>query len=190
MSESPPGRAPATERMQRRALLSGAAVALLAGCESLVPNADKPALGPREDDIAILNGALAVEHQAIAVYEIGTVRGLLSRRALDLAARFREDHAKHAEALVRTIGRLGGRAVEGRGGAGLPATGLSSEQDILRLAVSVERSAASIYLGAVPAFSDRELAKAAAGIMGVETMHWAVLLGLLGEDPVPDPFLG
>ena len=184
-------RAPANlGHIGRRRVLSATAVALLAGCGNLVPAADKPALGPREDDVAILNAALAVEHQAIAVYEIAAVSGLLSPSAFELASRFRQDHAKHTEALVRAVERLGGPAAEGRGAAGLPTTGLASETDILRLAASVEKSLALVYLGAVPAFADRELAKAAAGIMGVETMHWAALRAMLGEEPVPDPFLG
>ena len=116
--------------------------------------------------------------------------GLLSPSAFELASRFRQDHAKHTEALVRAVERLGGPAAEGRGAAGLPTTGLASETDILRLAASVEKSLALVYLGAVPAFADRELAKAAAGIMGVETMHWAALRARLGEDPAPTPFLG
>ena len=51
-----------------------------------------------------------------------------------------------------------------------------------------EKGAASAYLGAVPQFANRDLAKAAASILGDETMHWAVLLGALGENPVPAAF--
>jgi len=184
-------RAPATlARVGRRRVLSLSAIALLAGCGNLVPAADKAALGPREDDAAILNAALAVEHRAIAVYEVAAVSGLLTPSGLELASRFRQDHARHTEALVRAVERLGGHPVEGRGAAGLPTTGLAGEVDVLRLAASVEKSLALVYLGAVPAFVDRELAKAAAGIMGVETMHWAALRARLGEDPAPDAFLG
>ena len=41
----------------------------------------------------------------------------------------------------------------------------------------------------MPLFGERELAKAAASILGDEAMHWAVLRYALGEDPVPDAFV-
>ena len=41
----------------------------------------------------------------------------------------------------------------------------------------------------MPSFYTRDLAKAAASILGDETMHWAVLLSVLGEDPVPVAFI-
>jgi hypothetical protein len=48
---------------------------------------------------------------------------------------------------------------------------------------------ASAYLGAVPTFGDRDLARAAASILSVETAHWAVMRRLMGESP-PGPFFG
>ena len=47
----------------------------------------------------------------------------------------------------------------------------------------------SAYLGAVPLFGNRELAKAAASILGDEAMHWAILRNALGEVPVPSAFV-
>ena len=51
------------------------------------------------------------------------------------------------------------------------------------------KGAVSAYLGAVPLFKDRELAKAAASILGDEAMHWAVLRQAIGEEPVPAAFV-
>jgi hypothetical protein len=48
----------------------------------------------------------------------------------------------------------------------------------------------SAYLGAVPQFDNRDLARAAASILGDEAMHWAVLRQAVGEDPVPAAFVG
>jgi hypothetical protein len=42
----------------------------------------------------------------------------------------------------------------------------------------------------MPNFYTRELTKAAASILGDEAMHWAILLSVLGEDPVPVAFVG
>jgi hypothetical protein len=41
----------------------------------------------------------------------------------------------------------------------------------------------------VPLFGNRDLAKAAASILGDEAMHWAVLRQALGEVPVPSAFM-
>ena len=45
------------------------------------------------------------------------------------------------------------------------------------------------YLGAVPLFGNRDLAKAAASILGDEAMHWAILRQAMGEAPVPVAFM-
>ena len=47
----------------------------------------------------------------------------------------------------------------------------------------------SAYLNAVPVFGNRDLAKAAASILGDEAMHWAVLRHAVGENPVPMAFV-
>ena len=174
----------------RRALLAAAGAALVGGCEGLVPHADKPALGEAGDDVALLNNALAIEYQSIAVYEMLLSGGRLGEPGRGLARQFREDHTKHAAALVGSILKRGGTPVEGKASYGFRPDELRTEEDALRLAETAEKSAASLYLGAVPAHFDRELAKQAASILAVETMHWAALRQALGEDPVPAPFLG
>ena len=47
----------------------------------------------------------------------------------------------------------------------------------------------SAYLGAVPLFGNRDLARAAASILGDEAMHWAILRQALDENPVPEAFV-
>ena len=60
---------------------------------------------------------------------------------------------------------------------------------MLRFAAWLEKGAVSAYLGAIPVFGDRDLAKAAASILGDEAMHWAVLRNAVGEAPVPSAFV-
>jgi rubrerythrin len=60
---------------------------------------------------------------------------------------------------------------------------------VLRFAAMLEKGAVSAYLGAVPVFDNRDLAKAAASILGDEAMHWAILRNALGEAPVPAAFM-
>jgi len=62
---------------------------------------------------------------------------------------------------------------------------LKTQSDVLRFAAMLEKGAVSAYLGAVPVFENRDLAKAAASILGDEAMHWAILRNALGDAPVP-----
>ncbi len=143
------------------------------------------------DDVAILNTALGLEYQAIAAYQVGAESGLLQKPVLDVAVKFQGQHKAHAEVLSSTITKLGGMPVMAKQPAeyGFPTASLKSQADVLEFAAGLEKGAASAYLGAVPQFHNKDLAKAAASIMGDETMHWAVLLGALGKDPVPAAFI-
>jgi rubrerythrin len=70
-----------------------------------------------------------------------------------------------------------------------PTDQLKSEKDVLRFAAGLEQGAVSAYLGAVPMFDQKDLAKAAASILGNEAMHWALLLQVLGEPADPVAFV-
>lgn len=191
---------PTEARASRRGLLKGVgqvglsavAITLLAGCESMAASDKKMmAAANPADDVSTLNTALALEYQAIAAYQVGAESGLLQKPVLAVAVQFQGDHKKHAEVLSSTITKLGGMPIAAKPAAsyGFPTAQLKTQADVLRFAAGLEKGAASAYLGAVPVFSNRDLAKAAASILGDETMHWAVLLNALGENPVPGPFI-
>ncbi len=167
--------------------LSGAAVALLAGRDSLAAVSDKAA-NPA-NDVAILNTALAAELEAIAAYGVGAGSGLLKGPVLSLATTFQGHHKQHADVLAATVGKLGGTAATAKAQYNFPVETLKTQNDVLRFAAGLEKGAVSAYLGAVPLFKDRELSKAAASILGDEAMHWAVLRQALGEEPVPAAFV-
>jgi rubrerythrin len=166
-------------------VLSGAAVALLAGKQALAQKAG----GASEADVRILNTALAAELEAVAAYQVGAESGLLQKPALQVAVQFQGHHKEHAEVLAKTIAKLGGKAVAAKSRYDFPTGKLKSQADVLRFAASLEQGAVSAYLGAVPLFNERELSKAAASILGDEAMHWAVLRQVLGENPVPAAFV-
>lgn len=182
------GRVPAIET--RRSfingglLLSGTAIALLSGRESLAAAGADPAA-----DVRILNTALGAELEAIAAYQTGAQSGLLQKPVLDLALTFQGHHKEHAELLAKTVEKLGGKPVAAKPQYRFPTETLKTQNDVLRFAAGLEKGAVSAYLGAVPLFADRELAKAAASILGDEAMHWAVLRNALGEAPVPAAFV-
>jgi rubrerythrin len=166
-------------------LLSGAAVALLAGRDALAAKSK----GAKADDVRILNTALGAELEAIAAYQLGAESGLLQKPVLALALQFQGHHKEHADLLASTVQKLGGKAVAAKKAYDFPAEQLKSEADVLRFAARLEQGAVSAYLGAVPLFGNRDLSRAAASILGDEAMHWAVLRQVLGESPVPSAFV-
>jgi rubrerythrin len=141
-------------------------------------------------DVAILNSALGSEREAIAAYQLGADSGLLEPGVKMVALKFQGHHKAHADLLAATVSKLGGHPVEAKKKYDFPADNLKSQADVLRFAAQLEQGAVSAYLGAVPAFGNRDLARAAASILGDEAMHLAILRNVLGEDPVPAAFVG
>jgi rubrerythrin len=166
-------------------MLSGTAVALLSGKDVLAAKSGKGA----ESDLRILNTALGAEFEAIAAYQVGAESGLLQKPVLDLAVTFQGHHKQHAELLSNTIMKLGGRPVSAREKYSFLVETLKNQTDVLRFAASLEKGAVSAYLGAIPIFGNRDLAKAAGSILGDEAMHWAILRNAVGDTPVPDAFM-
>lgn len=166
-------------------VLSGAAVALLAGKHALAASSGEATAA----DAQILNTALGAELEAIAAYQLGAESKLLQKPTLDLALTFQGHHKEHADLLAKTVEKLGGKPVAAKAKYNFPVAQLKTQADVLRFAAKLEQGAVSAYLGAVPLFGNRDLAKAAASILGDEAMHWAILLQALGEVPVPSAFV-
>ncbi len=127
-------------------LLSGAAVALLAGRDALAAKGGASV----ESDVRILNTALGAELEAIAAYQVGAESGLLQKPVLDLAVTFQGHHKAHADLLSKTVTQLGGKPVAVKAKYTFPTETLKSQNDVLRFAASLEKGAVSAYLGAVP----------------------------------------
>ncbi len=87
-------------------VLSGAAVALLAGNDALAAKAG----GSKAGDIQILNTAIGAELEAIAAYQLGAESQLLTKPVLDLAVTFQGHHKQHVALLASTVEKLGGKA--------------------------------------------------------------------------------
>jgi Ferritin-like domain len=163
--------------------LSAGAVALLAGNSSL---AGKQAATAGSNDVAILNVALGLEHEAIAAYQIGAESGLLQKPVLEVAVLFQSQHKGHRDALIATIQKLGGTPVmamsadEYMKSSKLKVSSIKSQGDVLMLAQRLELGAVNAYLGVIPAFGDRELAKVAGRLAADETMHYTALTQAMG----------
>lgn len=163
-----------------RIALSGAAVAMLGGHDVLAANSS----GDPSKDVAILNVALALEHEAISAYTLGAQSGLLQKPVLDIALLFQSHHKQHRDALIGTIQKLGGNAVAEKKlneyAEALQANLIKSQADILTLAQRLEKGAANAYLSVIPSFKDSELAKISGRLAADETMHWTILSNALG----------
>ena len=145
----------------------------------------------KENDIRILNRSLEGEFFGIAAYEAALGSGVLEGGAETLARKFQGDHKAHAKILAETIESLGGVPARSKSmeeySREFPR--LSSQEDVIRYAIELERGAASAHLSTVSKLSTPELAELAASISGDEAMHWAILLNAINEDPVPVSFI-
>ena len=167
-------------------VLSGAAVALLAGKDGLAATMAKS--GSAASDCDILNVALGLEQEAIMAYQLGAESGLLKGGVLDTAVGFQSQHKEHAAALEATIKKLGGMPVMAKPkddyAKALGASSLKTDTDVLKLAAKLEKGAANAYLGVIPSFSDPALAQVSGRLAADETMHWTVLATVL-KLPLP-----
>lgn len=170
--------------MGRTGTLSAVAVAMLAGKDALAQGMS----GDMSKDVGILNVALGLEHEAINAYQLGAGSGLLQKPVLDIAVQFQSHHKAHRDALIATIMKMGGTPVMEKKlddyAKALKADTLKNQGDVLDLAARLELGATNAYLGVIPAFGSKDLAKVAARLAADETMHYTVLTSALGR-PLP-----
>jgi rubrerythrin len=166
------------------AMLSAGAVLMLAGERRSFAAAGDDA----GNDAGILNVALGLEHQGINAYTLGAKSGLLQKPVLDIALKFQDDHKLHRDLLIGAITKLGGKPVEEKPldvyAKALGADQLKTQDEVLKLALSLELGASNAYLGVIPAFRSRDLSKVAGRLAADEVGHWAVLNKSLGM-PLP-----
>ncbi len=165
-----------------KGVLSVAAVGLLANNPAMAAMGAK---GGAKGDIDILNVALGLEHEAINAYQIGAESGLLDKGTLGVAVGFQSDHKFHRDALIATIGKLGGKAVAEKSRdeyvSGLNVAAIKSATDIVKLAQRLEKGAVNAYLGVIPAFVSKDLAAVAGKLAADEVLHYTALTSALGE---------
>jgi len=181
---------PASQTTRRSALAKAGLGFLSASAVTVLAAAPANAFFHRrrqtsQQDVDILNVALALEHEAIDAYQIGAESGLVTQQVLPTAVLFQSHHKGHRDALVGAIRQLGGAPVEPKSrqeyAASLNVASLTNQTDVLRLAARLERGAANAYLGVIPSFSDRTLAQISGRLAADETMHWTALSQALGE---------
>lgn len=165
----------------KSATLSAAAVGFLGGTKLAFAGS------PSEGDIAILNVALGLEHEAIAAYQIGAESGLLKGGTLDVAVLFQSHHKGHRDAQIGAIKKLGGKPVDAKTAdeykksTKLNVAGIKTAEDVLRLAQKLELGAVNAYIGVMPTFADRSLSTVASKLLADEVMHYTALTQALNE---------
>ncbi len=168
-----------------KAALSAGAIALLGGKDLLA--ASKPA--DVKNDVGIMNVAVGLEYEGIAAYTIAIKSGLLSVQHVKAATKFQDDHKAHLDALLATIKKFGGKAVESKTldeyAKALKVDELKNETDVLSLAAGLELGATNAYLSVIPAFKDSALAKIAGRLAAEEATHFALLNFDLGRPFAP-----
>ena len=167
----------------RRSLfkLSGAAVAMLAGAPALAQ-----AKATRRTSRSS-TWRSASSGKASTPIRSARRAACCRSRCSTPAVRFQADHKEHAETLAGAIRKMGGKPVEPKSLAeyanALKADRLKTQNDVLDLA-RLGLGATNAYLGVIPSFNDRELARVAARLAADEVMHWTILNNALGR-PLP-----
>lgn len=178
-----------TVAASRRQFLLGAGVATLsAGAVAILGGFPTVGLAANESgDVGILNVALGLEYEGIAAYQIGAESGLLKKPLLDVAVLFQSHHKQHAEALIGAIKQLGGKPIvdksmdEYKKSPKLNVASIKTDKDVLKLAQKLELGATSAYLGVIPSFQSKDLAKVSGRLAADEVMHYTALTQALGE---------
>lgn len=170
--------------MDRRDFVKGTLVAVPAAVLPATPAwAQESSYG---SDIDILNFALVAEYFLSEFYRRGKVQ--MSGKGARYVQSISDDEDGHIAAITQTIQNLGGTPVQA------PAIdygkALTSQTRFLEFALRFENLFASAYLGAAPAIRNKEILQAAAGILGVEERHAAIVAQLLGREAEGGVFVG
>ena len=180
----------------RRQFLRTAGLAV--GGAGLFAAVGTPALAARKKspsahangDVAVLQGALALEHEGIAAYTIAGGSGLLTPGVLKIALVFLGHHKGHRDALAELVRKAGGKPVEPKTDAQYIAElnlgALKTQADVVTLAAKLEMGATNAYVGQIAALQDHKLVHLFAQLSTDEAVHWAVLNNAMGA-PVPTP---
>lgn len=171
----------------RRKFLRSGAVMLGVGATGLISGRAVAAVAP-SDDLGVLQTALALEHEGIAAYQIAGKSGLLSSATLKVALTFMGHHQQHRDSLAKLVKQMGGQPVEPKTDAQYIAElnlgALKSEGDVVALATTLERGAASAYIGQITSLKDPKIAQLFASLSADEAVHWTTLNNAAGT-PIP-----
>jgi rubrerythrin len=166
------GRRDFVVRLARAAGIAGPVLGLLEGTVRGLPRSE-------ETDMSVLRAAIALEHEAIAVYDHGLRRNLFPTGLRNYAVEFRGDHLGHRDTQVAIVEERGGRAPEAL--AGYEMGRLRTGDDLLRRALRIEVAAQQAYSALISQIRTKDYMLSAAFILVDEVRHetvWRRVLGL------------
>jgi bacterioferritin (cytochrome b1) len=137
----------------------------------------------REDaaDLKLLNSLLQTANAGVALYNGAITANVLTPAVAVTIGQFAGDHAAHRDALIALISSGGGQPdATAAPSAPVPP---HSDAELLPAALAFERQATGIYLSSIAAFKNRDYAKTAASILGVDAAHVALLAEALRQNP-------
>ena len=158
-------------RLARAAGVAGPALGLLEGTVLALPRSE-------QTDLSVLYAALALEHQAIAVYDLGLRKSLFPPGLKSYAVEFRGDHLGHRDTQVAIVEERGGRPP-----GALPRYDFGPIADADRLieqALEIEIAAQQAYTALISQIRTRDYLLSAAFILVDEVRHMTVWRRVLG----------
>lgn len=166
--------APRRDFVVRLAVAAGVAPAIVGVLDGTVEALSRG----EETDLAILYAALVLEHQAIAIYDVGLKRKLFPAGLRSYAVEFRGDHLGHRDTQVAIAEERGGRPPE-------PLPGYSwgplrTGDDLIRQALEVEVAAQRAYSALIGQIRTKDYLLSAAFILVDEIRHMTVWKRVLG----------
>jgi hypothetical protein len=159
----------------RLASAAGVAPAVLAFLEGRVAALPRGA----ETDMALLDAALALEHQAIAIYNRGLRENLFPRGLRRHAVEFRGDHQGHRDTQAAIAEERGGRPPQALAHYAMSPIGDSDA--MVREALAIEVAAQKAYTALISQIGTKDYLLSAAFILVDEVRHitvWRRVLGL------------
>ena len=158
-------------RMMAAASVAPAILGLLDGSVEALPKSE-------ETDFSILFASLAIEHEAIAIYDLGLRRKLfptgLRRYAVELVG----DHQGHRDTQVAIAEERGGQPPEPLAHYDLGA--FDSGDDVMRRALEIEIAAQRAYHAVISNIRTKDYLLSAAFILVDEVRHMTVWQRVLG----------
>lgn len=179
---------------RRTFLQQAGALTIGAGAAIVLSGSPAIAAAPKApSDIGVIQTALALEHEGIAAYRLAGKSGLLSPDTLKVALIFMGHHEAHRDSLAKLVSQGGSKPVEPKPDAQyiaeLNLASLKSEKDVVALATTLERGAASAYIGQINAIRNPKLANLFASISADEALHWTTLNAAGGGQIPASPYI-
>ena len=166
------GRREGVRRLVRAAGLTPLVLAFLEDRVDALPRGEAT-------DLAVLDAALVLEHEAIAIYDHGLRGGLFPPGLKRWAVEFRGDHLGHRDTQLALVADRSGRPAEPR--QAYDWGHVANGDDMVRLALEIERAAQQAYTALVSQIRSDDYLLSAAFILIDEVRHltvWRRVLGL------------